>query len=149
MNTIKTIQTSTSRNSENLILETSCAILKGFHKCSLVTVSETWTCSAQTAAGDTAWPRLPWYGSIQQVLHPTHMPHTLPSSPIPSCYFSLILCSLLLPSPQFTKDRSSQNRMHTGLTSFMVPKGHGLSVQGQENGNTCQMYKWKISIQIV
>lgn len=117
-------------------------------KCSLVTVSQMWTCSAQTAAGNIAWPWSLRYDSIQQDLHPAHVAHILPSSPIPSCYFSLVCCPLLLPSPQCTQDRTSQNRMHS-RHSVKLLKGPGLRMQEQENGHTFQMYKRKISILIV
>lgn len=104
------------------------------------------------AAGATARPWPLWYSSIQQVLCSGCIPHTQPSSYIPSLYSSLNFCLLLFPLHWCTQDRPFQSKVHSlseailhlasyiFLTSYILLKDPGLRAGEQENGNTLQIH---------
>lgn len=151
LNTIKTIQT--SRNSENFIVETPCAILDGPHRSTVhwwQSFSD-WNLLNQNSC---------W--SLSQALIP--LVQHCPASPVPWAThsaqqpysFSLLQFDFLSTPASITSVCTGQTIPEQGaqplfssLTSSMVPKGPGLRVWDQENGNIHQMYKCKVSTQII
>lgn len=154
LNTTKTIQT--SRNSENFITETLCAILEGPHGS-----SDRWWHFLRLAPAQPKHPleaepgsdppgsavsSEPWALDSCHPLSPAALLH--PSTFI---WFSLHSCSHRLGVHRTGHPRSGAWSLHSAV--LLLPSSQKALVSGrgeeQENGNTYQMYKCKVSTQII